>query len=89
MGKKLIVVFLFLYKWLVWKMGDGKKVILGKDPLISGGCAYKLSTELIQWLYSKGLYYLHNIRKATLSQASNNYWLSPVEIGFSRAHAIE
>lgn len=53
------VIFIFLYKWMSWKEGDGKKVILGRDPFIGGNGVYNFLVGLNYTLDSKGINYLN------------------------------
>ena len=48
--KGLLSSLPWLKKWLAWKVGDGKQVILGKDHFIGCGGAYRLSYALINFI---------------------------------------
>jgi hypothetical protein len=56
----LIEAFPLVGEWVVWKIGDEKKVRVGEDPWLGAGNSFRLSMPLILSLRNKNIIYLHN-----------------------------
>jgi hypothetical protein len=54
-----------LLHWMVWSLGDGTAIIIGKDRILEMGDAALLSEELTATLNRKGLFYLFQAQKTT------------------------
>ena len=55
--KSMVLYFDVIGDGLVWRVGDGNKLCLGKDPWMGSGGAHLLLDPLIQSLQEKGLVY--------------------------------
>jgi hypothetical protein len=69
-------------QWLAWQIGNGKQVILGKDPFIGDNSSYKLSETLIQNLNKKGIF---SIAQAVVQNSADNsqHWLNTNQLNLT------
>jgi hypothetical protein len=59
--KALVEAFPLVGDWVVWKIGDGKKVRVGEDPWLGAGNYFRLSPPLIQSLRNNNIHSLHDV----------------------------
>jgi len=52
-----------LLHWIVWSVGDGKSIVIGKDHILGMGDAALLSDELLAAINRKGIYFLYHAQK--------------------------
>jgi hypothetical protein len=73
--KAIINSFHIIGDWLIWKIGDDSKVLIGKDPWI--GCAnnHLLPEELVISLNQRGFFYLNQIGHRNFI-TGNTRWIS-------------
>ena len=50
--------FSILGNWLVWKVGRGERIRIGKVPWVDSGNEYKLSKTIINILHNEGIFSL-------------------------------
>lgn len=83
--KALMTSYPHIFNWLAWKVGDGRQVILGKDPFIGGDKVYKFSSELRQALAVREFTYLHDVKNNLYSQLHQNFWMTTTGLGIRDA----
>jgi hypothetical protein len=57
--KSIINSFHIIGDWLIWKVGNGSKVLIGKDPWIGCANSHILPEELVNFLNQRGYFYLN------------------------------
>lgn len=86
------VGFIKVYSWMArdlsWRVGNGKDILVGIDPILGLDDTYTLSNEVI--------YTIHRFEFATLSKIkrthkreNQSYWLNALEMGFQDETAME
>jgi hypothetical protein len=60
--------------WLAWKIGNGKTVRLGVDPIVGCHNFYKLSTNLTLALKEQGITYLAQAGEGFVEDTAHNSW---------------
>jgi hypothetical protein len=58
--KDMVEAFPLVGDWVVWKIGDKKKVRVGEDPWLGAGNYFRLSLPLILSLRNKNIDSLHD-----------------------------
>jgi len=77
--KSLLNSFPIIGNWLIWKVGIGSKVFIGRDPWIGSSNQHLLLENIILVLNHQGFYYLNHIWQGQ--------WLNHQEVGISPYHA--
>ena len=44
----MLDAFPVIRNWVSWKVGDGKRIIVGRDPFVGCGESFKFSNELLE-----------------------------------------
>lgn len=84
----LMSSFNWLFKWLVWKVGNGWQVRLDKDPFF-GSYLSTCSHPFVAFLNVKGLYLLAQANNTFTFNCSWEQWLSSRDLGLQGAFAFE
>jgi len=82
--KHLLDVVFVVKSWVIWKVGDGNRAIVGRDPFV--GCVgnYKLSHELMVHLQSLNIHTLTHISsKSSNIRTGLGDWLTANELDLS------
>jgi len=58
--------------WVVWKVGDGKRIIVGRDPFLGCILKFKFSNELLEQLHSLQIYSLAHMSYQSLLNISSS-----------------
>jgi hypothetical protein len=56
--KATIKYFSLIGNWLVWKVGNGRRIRLGKDPWVSYGNNFELLDHIVNFLRERGFFYM-------------------------------
>jgi hypothetical protein len=72
--KAIINYFHIVGDWLIWKIGNGSKVLIGKDPWIVCSNNHLLPEDLITSLNHRGFYYLNQVGRMDFI-TGNTRWI--------------
>lgn len=61
--KSILNAFPLIEKWLIWKIRNGSKFLLGKDPWIGCNENHVLSDNLVHALNGGGFFYLSQVTR--------------------------
>ena len=74
--------FLHTLPWLggglIWKVGNGRAIRLGLDPIVGQGSSFLLPLDLHEYLEDYGISTLDQARK--LTTFAQNYWFSAADL---------
>ena len=74
--------FLHTLSWLgsglIWKVGNGKAIRMGLDPIVGLGLPFLLSLDLYEYLEDYGICTLDQARN--LTSCAQNYWFSAANL---------
>ena len=73
--------FNWIRKWLTWIIGNGHKIVVGIDPIISGPQIHTFTNDLISHLHFNGYIFLNDFVKHNTLEACDAYWLSAMDLG--------
>jgi len=79
--KALVQAFEVIGKGLAWKIGNGQKFILGRDPWAGCGLDHLLSEPLRNHLHREGLFFLSQVADQATTSFWNQGWRSGIAIG--------
>ena len=68
MWRALIATFDAIDEWIIWKVGNGRRLKIGQEPWIGCYVAHKISLHMISSLRDQGL--LHLIQVGDVSNTS-------------------
>jgi hypothetical protein len=60
--------------WLAWKLGNGRDIRIGTDPMVGAHRYYKLSRNLLQTLKIKGIEFLAQAWNLDMEVPRNSNW---------------
>ena len=66
---------------LCWKVGNGRNMMVGIDPIIGLGEDYKLSTHILNYMANIGYFTLTHIRIHLWRNMDCSYWLTTKDLG--------
>eukprot|EP00253_Pinus_taeda_P013898 PITA_13898 len=78
--KATLESFKVIEQGLAWKVGNGEKVKIGKDPWIGCNENYALSPGLVQQLEEKGLLFLNQVASSGASSIWGQAWKNGDEV---------
>ena len=78
--KATLESFKVIEQGLAWKIGNGEKVKIGKDPWVGCNGNYALSPELIQHLEGKDIRFLSQVEKLGFSSIWGQAWKNGEEL---------
>ena len=74
--------FLHTLSWLgnglIWKVGNGRAIWLGLDPIVGLGSSFLLPLDLHEYLEDYGICTLDQARN--LTSCAQNYWFSAADL---------
>lgn len=62
--------------WIAWWPGNGTKISIGKDPILGSKNLFKLSTNILNVLHDKGIFYLSQALDIREEHARGMIWKS-------------
>ena len=63
-----------------WRVGDGKKIRLGVDPVASLNMSFVLPEDLRMYLKEFGIMMLNHAHNLGIGTSSHSYWLFAEDI---------
>jgi hypothetical protein len=83
--KAILQDFPLIGRWLIWCIGDGSQVLIGKDPWIGSQNNHLLPASLIQWLNRDGFFFLNHIMRRDFT-TGHTHWLSSRDLDLDGEH---
>jgi hypothetical protein len=68
-------------KWIVWRIGNGRKICIGEEPWVRADEDYKLSKEVRKFLARKFVFSLWDSRVLDLVHMGRSRWKTKNELG--------
>eukprot|EP00253_Pinus_taeda_P031398 PITA_31398 len=87
--KATLESFKVVEQGLAWKIGNGEKVKIGKDPWVGCNGNYALSPDLVQHTEEKGLRFLSQVEKPGLSTIWGQAWKNGEELDLEQRWWID
>ena len=82
-----------IYHWVgehpTWKVGNGRNVLFGIDPIIGLGNDFKLSSYITNYLAEIGYFTLAHIRRPIRLNMDSSYWYTAKYLGLVQDQAFE
>jgi hypothetical protein len=79
--KHLLSTLPIILHWLTWVPGNGHLIEVGRDCVLGLGKHAMLSTDLLNLLHQKNLYFLYQFISSSSGGLLSDHWLSSEEIG--------
>eukprot|EP00253_Pinus_taeda_P028145 PITA_28145 len=87
--KATLESFKVVEQGLAWKIGNGEKVKIGKDPWVGCNGNYALSPDLVQHMEEKGLRFLSQVEKPGFSTIWGQAWKNGEELDLEQRWWID
>jgi hypothetical protein len=87
--KAILNAFPLIENGLAWKLGNGHRFRLGKDPWPGSEGKHILSEQLIQHLHSLGFTHLNTLADPNRSTLWSQGWTDPNRLGLSEEEKLE
>jgi hypothetical protein len=78
--KYILNAFPLIGKWLIWKIGNGAHILIGKDPWIGSKDNHLLPENMVCSLNEGGFYYLSQVMRRDYV-TRQVWWMSWKELG--------
>jgi exonuclease III len=87
--RNLLTTLPIILHWLSWKPGNGYQIEVGRDVMLGLGKLALLSTNLLEHLHRKNIFFLFQIKSNQSGGHLSDCWLRSEELGLDAALAVE
>ena len=87
--RNLLTTLPIIHHWLSWKPGNGYLIEVGRDVMLGLGKLALLSSNLLDHLHRKNIFFLFQIKSNQSGGHLSDCWLRSEELGLDAALAVE